>query len=82
MSVAFYRALLDENHPTGEEEEHGVAWQLKKALYGARRAVLLFQELRETSHGEDRVHSGACGQHRRSTTRLGWCWQLCTVTTS
>ena len=27
-----------------EEDEHGVVWQLKKALYGTRRAALLFQE--------------------------------------
>ena len=30
--------------PRGEEDEHGVVWQSKKALYGSRRAVLLFQE--------------------------------------
>ena len=48
MSVAFCHALLDEDvwvdPPRGEEDEHGVVWQSKKALYGTRRAVLLFQE--------------------------------------
>ena len=30
--------------PKGEEDEHGVVWQLTKALCGTRRAALLFQE--------------------------------------
>ena len=46
MSIAFYHALPDEGiwgrPPTGEEDERGVAWQLKKSLYGTRRAALLF----------------------------------------
>ena len=47
-SIAFCHALLDEDIrvglPKGEEDEHGVVWQLKKALYGTRRVALLFQE--------------------------------------
>ena len=30
--------------PNGEENEHGVVWQLKKALYGTWQAALLFPE--------------------------------------
>ena len=47
VSVAFH-AVLDEDtwvDPRKEQEdEHGVAWQLKKALYRTRRSALLFQE--------------------------------------
>ena len=61
VPVAFHHALLDEgiwvNRPKGEEDEYGVVWQLV-ALYGTRAAV---PEIRNASHGEDRVHSGACG---------------------
>ena len=39
--------------PAGEDDEQGVVWQLKRALHGARRAALLFQN---PSHDEDRVH--------------------------
>jgi hypothetical protein len=46
--VAFYHALLDEDiwvdPPAGEETEADMVWQLLKALYGTRRAALLFQE--------------------------------------
>ena len=64
VSVAFYHALLDDDIwvdlPKGEEDEHGVVWQLKKTLYGTRRASLLFQEYVVQSGG-DRIQSGACG---------------------
>ena len=48
MSLAFFHTLLDENvcldPPAREEDEYGVVWPLKKALYGTRKAALLFQE--------------------------------------
>ncbi len=48
VSVAFYHALLDEeiwvNPVKGEEADPEAVWQLRKALYGTRRAALLFQE--------------------------------------
>ena len=47
-------------HPKEESDEHRVVRQLKKALYGTRRAALLFQKP-DTGHGEDRVRSGARG---------------------
>ncbi len=48
MTVALHHSLLDELvhiiTPKGEEEEDGFAWQLRRALYGARRASFLFQQ--------------------------------------
>ena len=48
VSVAFWHALLDEDiwiePPAGEEPDSRYVWQLLKALYGTRRAALLFQE--------------------------------------
>ena len=48
LSVAFYHVLVDEDiwveQPRREEDDHGVVWQLKKALYGTRWSALLFQE--------------------------------------
>ena len=47
VSVAFYHATLDELlhiiPPRGEEED-GYVWQLRRALYGTRRASFLFQQ--------------------------------------
>ena len=48
VSVAFYHALLDEEiwvePPKSENEDPDYVWQLRKALYGTRRAALKFQE--------------------------------------
>ena len=49
ISVAFWHALLPEDEPIAMyaprgEEEAGYMWQMKRAMYGARRASRLFQE--------------------------------------
>eukprot|EP00959_Pyramimonas_sp_CCMP1952_P321942 6736458-Pyramimonas_sp.AAC.1 len=48
VPVAFFHAHIDEDiyvaPPKGEEPE-GIVYQLKRALYGTRRASLLFQNL-------------------------------------
>ena len=51
ISVAFWHALLPEDEPIAmypprgeEEEEAGYMWQMKRAMYGTRRASRLFQE--------------------------------------
>ena len=46
VSVAFCHAVLDENIyivPPKGEDAPGIGWQLRKALYGTRRASFLFQ---------------------------------------
>ena len=48
-SVAFWHALLPEDEPIAMypprgEEEAGYMWQMKRAMYGTRRASRLFQE--------------------------------------
>ena len=49
ISVAFWHALLPEDEPIAmypprDEEEAGYMWQMKRAMYGTRRASRLFQE--------------------------------------
>ena len=49
ISVAFWHPLLPEDepiamYPTRGEEEAGYMWQMKRAMYGTRRASRLFQE--------------------------------------
>ena len=49
ISVAFWHALLPEDEPIAMypprgEEEAGYMWQMKRAMYGTRRASRLFQE--------------------------------------
>ena len=49
ISVAFWRALLPEDEPIAMypprgEEEAGYMWQMKRAMFGTRRASRLFQE--------------------------------------
>ena len=46
MSVAFHHAMLDEDIwvDPPQEEDHGVVWQLKRAVCGTRRAAVLIQE--------------------------------------
>ena len=49
ISVAFWHALLPEDEPIAMypprgEEEAGYMWQMKRAMYGTRRASLLLQE--------------------------------------
>ena len=78
MSAAFYHALLDEDIwvdlPKGEEDEHGVVWQSKNALFRTRRAALLFQEYVVQAmvkigwrwlflHGDDFIASGETQWH-------------------
>ena len=45
VSMAFYHAVMDQDihviPPRGGEDE-GWAWQLQRAMYGTRRASLLF----------------------------------------
>ena len=49
ISVAFWHPLLPEDEPNAMcppsgEEEAGYMWQMKRAMYGTRRASRLFQE--------------------------------------
>ena len=49
ISVAFWHALLPEDEPIAMypprgEEEAGYMWQMKRAMYGTRRASRVFQE--------------------------------------
>ena len=49
ISVAFWHAQLPEDEPIAMypprgEEEAGYMWQMKRAMYGTRRASRLFQE--------------------------------------
>ncbi len=76
VSVAFYHALLNEliwvDPPKGEEEDSSIVWQLRKALYGTRRAALLFQEyvistMKTLASLRSRL------QHKHFTTRNGGC---------
>ena len=65
ISVAFWHALLPEDEPIAMypprgEEETGYMWQMKRAMYGTRRASRLFQEhmkgvLREAGYAALRV---------------------------
>ena len=68
ISVAFWHALLPEDGPTAMypprgEEEAGYMWQMKRAMYGTRRASRLFQDCLETDsmaaiHGDDIIAEG------------------------
>ena len=57
ISVAFWHALLPEDQPIAMypprgEEEVGYMWQMKRAMYGTRRASRLFQEHDIIAEGE------------------------------
>ena len=65
ISVVFWQALLPHDEPIAMypprgEEEAGNMWQMKRAMYGTRRASRLFQEhmkwvLSEASYGALKV---------------------------
>ena len=61
-SFRFWHALLPEDEPIAMcplrgEEEARYMWQIKRAVYGTRRAPLLFREQMEFSKKEDTQHS-------------------------
>ena len=70
ISVAFWHALLPEDEPIAMypprgEEEAGYMWQMKRAMYGTRRASRLFQEhmkgvLKEAGYAALRVCHQVC----------------------
>ena len=87
ISVAFWQTLLPEDEPIAMypprgEEEAGYMWQMKRAMYGTRRASRLFHEHMKGVHclgySDDIIAEG-------ETERLavwmrygsGWSWSKC-----
>ena len=85
ISVAFWHALLPEDEPISMypprgEEEAGYIWQMKRAMYGTRRASRPFQEHMKGVLKQDFQHSGYAS---RFITVWRWTrWLQSTATTS
>ena len=47
--------------PRGDKDEHGRVWQLTERTVRNSASRAAVPRIRDTSHGEDRIHSGTCG---------------------
>ena len=45
----------------GDKDEHGGVWQLTERTVRNSASRAAVPRIRDTSHGEDRIHSGTCG---------------------